>query len=401
MALVTVTLPGGNGNFTNLAVEKDAKAALTSAIKNLFNENSPNITPNEIASGVDGTKGFFNLVLDGALASTTIVAGSNVQALFDTGLGQDTLLGNSATTLFFANNAGDSISSTAAASTIIGGAGSDTVSAQGNISAYLEGGSNQVNLSNGALDLLGTGGNDTVNVIAGSNTVTAAYKTTIDLSGDGTKDKISLATGSTVSITGSNVVATITGNNETIYINGSNESISLIGSGDKVIFVGGSNDTVTYSSPGKGGGNGNGHSATVIGGGDDHDKGKGHAVLGSGSSTIHGHKAAFAHVPGEHNVFTAGQHSATMSGALADTVGGTDLFKLDAAVRSHHTITAFSSQSDTISIAHVTEKQLRVGFAHATITGGGAHTTTILTADHTRITIVGDRVLRSDLKPDN
>jgi predicted regulator of Ras-like GTPase activity (Roadblock/LC7/MglB family) len=400
MALVTVTLPGGNGNFTNLAVEKDAKATLTSAIKNLFNENKPNITPNEIASGVDGTKGFFNLVLDGALASTTITAGANVQALFDTGLGKDTLLGNNATTLFFANNDGDSISSTAAASTIIGGTGSDTVSAQGNISAYLEAGSNQVNLSSGSVSLLGTGGNDTVNVVAGSNTVTADYKATIDLSGNNTKDKLALANGSTVSITGSNVVTTITGNNETIYINGSNESISLVGSGDKVIFVGGSNDTVTYSSPGKGNGKGH-HSATVIGGGDDHGNGKGHSVAGSGTSTIHGGKAVFTHVAGEHNVFTASQHAETMAGALHDTVGGTDLFKLDAAAHSHHTITAFSSQSDTISIAHLTARQLKVGFAHATITGGGAHTTTILTADHTKITIIGDRVLRSDLKPDN
>lgn len=397
MALATVTLPGGNGNFTTLTVEKDAKAVLTSAIKNLFNEAAPNITANEIASGVDGTKGFFNLVLDGALASTTVVAGSNVQALFDTGLGQDTLLGNNATTLFFANNAGDSISSTAAASTIIGGAGSDTVSAQGNVTAYLEGGNNQLNIGNGSANLLGTGGNDTVNVVAGSNTVTAAYKATFDLSGDNTKDKLTLANGSTVSITGGNVVATITGNNETIYINGSNESISLVGSGDKVIFVGGSNDTVTYTTPGNG--HGKGHSATVIGGGDDHGKGKGLGVAGSGTTTIHGGKAVFTHAAGEHNVFTAGRQSDTMTGALGDTKGGSDLFRLDAATHSHHTIAAFSNQSDTISIAHVTERQLKVGLAHATITGGGAHTTTIFSADNTKITIIGERLLASDIKP--
>ena len=394
MALVTVTIPGANGNFTSLGVEKDAKAALTTAIKNLFNSSAPNITANEIASGVDGTKGFFNLVLDGALASTSITAGANVQALFDTGLGQDTLVGNSATTLFFANNAGDSISSSAAASTIIGGAGSDTVSAQGAVSAYLEAGNNQVNLSNGSVSLLGTGGSDKVNVVAGSNTVTAAYKATIDLSGANTKDKVTLADGSTVSVTGGSVVATITGNNEAIYINGSNDSLNLVGSNDTVIFVGGGNDTITYSSPGKS----QGHSATVIGG---DGKGKGHSTVvggGGAGSTIHAGHAVYTHIAGEHNVFTAARQSDTMVGALHDAKGGSDLFKLDASVHSHHTITAFSNQSDTISISHITERQLKVGLAHATITGGGSHTTTIFTADNTKITIIGDRVLGSDIK---
>ncbi|HEX4505628.1 MAG TPA: hypothetical protein VH722_07840 [Alphaproteobacteria bacterium] len=395
MALVTVTLPGGNGNFTSLAVEKDAKAALTSAIKDLFNQAGPNITANEIASGVDGTKGFFNLVLDGALASTTVVAGTSVQALFDTGLGQDTLIGNAATTLFFANNAGDSISSTAAAATIIGGAGSDTVSAQGMVSAYLEAGNNQVNLSNGSVSLLGTGGNDTVNVLAGSNTVTAAYKATIDLSGDNTKDKLTLADGSTVSITGGSLVATITGNNETIYVNGTGDSVNLVGSNDTVIFVGGANDTITYSAPGKS----SSHSATVIG---SDGKGKGQSSVAAGkgaASTIHAGHAVYSHIAGEHNVFSAGRQSDTMTGALRDAKGGSDLFKLDASVHSHHTITAFSSQADTISISHITQHQLKVGLAHATITGGGSHTTTIFTADNTKITIVGDRVLSSDIKP--
>ena len=367
MALATVSIPGSNGNFTTLTVEKDAKAALTSAIKNLFNQAAPNITANEIASGVNGMKGFFNLVLDGALASTSITAGANVQALFDTGLGHDTLVGNSATTLFFANNAGDSISSSATASTIIGGTGSDTVTAQGIVSAYLEGGNNQVNLSNGSVSLLGTGGKDTVNVVAGSNTVTAAYKATIDLSGDNTKDKVTLADGSTVSMTGGSVVATITGNNETIYVNGSHDSVNLVGSNDTVIFVGGGNDTITYSSPGKS----QGHSATVIGG-----DGNGQRAIprswgaAESGSTIHAGHAVYTHIAGEHNVFTAARQSDTMVGALHDAKGGSDLFKLDASVHSHHTITAFSNQSDTISISHITERQLKVGLAHATITGG-------------------------------
>lgn len=399
MALQTVSLPGGNGGFTAIPVEKDAKATLTTAIKNLFNAAGSNITANEIASGQDGMKGFFNLVLDGALAPTTIMAGANVQALFDTGLGSDTLVGNKATTLFVANSAGDSISSAAAAATIIGGSGSDTVSASGAVTAYLEGGDNVVNESGGTLDLLGKGGNDTVNVVAGKNTINATYKATVNLTGNGTHDQVSLSTGSTVSITGSNVVATITGNNETIYINGSNESINLVGSGDKVIFVGGSNDTITFSSPGKGGGNGgHGHSATVIGGGDDHGKSKGHSITGP-DTTIHGGKAVFTHVAGERNVFSATGHADTMIGALHDrTAGGGDLFKLDAAARSTHMITAFSSQHDTISLSHTSHKQLVNDLRHATVTGGGAHTTTIFTADNTKITIVGDRVLASDIK---
>jgi hypothetical protein len=401
MALATVTLPGGNGGFSAIPVEKDAKATLTTAIKNLFNSAGQNITANEIASGVDGTKGFFNLVLDGALAPTTITAGANVQALFDTGLGQDTLVGNAATTLFVANSAGDSISSAAAASTIIGGAGSDTVSAVGKVTAYLEGGSNQVNLGGGALNLLGTGGHDTVNVTAGKNTVTAAYKATLNLSGNGTTDQVTLGAGSTVFISGSNVTTNITGNNETIVITGSNEHINLIGTGDTIIIQGGTNDTITYSAPGKGGGKGGSHAATVIGGGD-HDKGKGHTattVGGSGAaSTIHGGRTTFTHVAGKHNVFTATQHADTMVGALHDKTGGSDLFKLDAAVHSTHTIKAFSSQHDTISIGHITQKQLAADLRHATVTGAGAHTTTIFSADHTKITIVGDRVLASDIK---
>src|SRR6185312_9031218 len=117
-----------------------------------------------------------------------------------------------------------------------------------------------------------------------------------------------------------------------------------------------------------------------------------------GTTTVHGGKAAFTHVAGEHNVFTASGHADTMTGALRDTLGGGDLFKLDAATHSRHTITAFSSQSDTVSIAHITQHQLKAGLAHATIAGAGAHTTTIFTADHTRITIIGDRVLTSDIK---
>jgi len=393
MALLTVTLPGGNGGFTAIPVEKDAKATLTTAIKNLFNAAGSNITANEIASGVDGTKGFFNLVLDGALAPTTVTAGANVQALFDTGGGQDTLVGNTATTLFVANSAGDSISSAAAASTIIGGAGSDTVSAVGSVTAYLEDGNNQVNLGGGALSLLGTGGDDTVNVVAGKNTVTADYKATLDLSGNGTTDQVTLAAGSSVYISGSNVTTNITGNHETIVITGSNEHINLIGSGDKIIIAGGTNDTITYSTPGKG----KGHAATVIGGGDD-SKGKKHITAGA-ASTIHGGRATFVHAAGEHNVFTGTRHADTMVGALHDKTGGSDLFKLDATVHSTHTITAFSSQHDTISIGHISQKQLVADLRHATITGAGAHTTTVFTSDNTKITIVGDRVLASDIKP--
>src|SRR6201996_1213551 len=263
MALQTVSLPGGSGGFTAIPVEKDAKTALTSAIKNLFTAAGSHITANEIASGVDGMKGFFNLVLDGALAPTTITAGSNVQALIDTGLGQDTLLGNAATTLFVANGDGDSISSSATASTIIGGAGSDTVSAVGKVSAYLEGGKNQVNFGGGALSLLGTGGNDTVNVVAGNNTVNVGYQATLALTGNGTNDQVTLASGSAVYVSGSNVTTNITGNNETIVLTGSNEHINLIGTGDTIIISGGTNDTITYSAPGKG----SSHAATVLGAG--------------------------------------------------------------------------------------------------------------------------------------
>jgi len=241
--------------------------------------------------------------------------------------------------------------------------------------------------------------------VAGSNTVTAAYKATLNLSGNGTTDQVTLAAGSKVFISGDNITTNITGNNETIIITGSNEHINLIGTGDTIIIAGGTNDTITYSAPGKGGGKGGAHAAaphaaTVIGSGDD-GKGKGHTATigGSGAgSTVHGGRAAFTHIAGEHNVFTGTRHADTMVGALHDKKGGGDLFKLDAAVHSTHTINAFSSQHDTISIGHISQKQITAALRHATITGGGAHTTTFLTADHTKITIVGDRVLASDIK---
>jgi hypothetical protein len=405
--VATVTLPGGNGSFTAIPVGQDAKTALTAAIKNLFNAAGSNITANELPSGVNGMQGFFNLVLDGQLAATTIAAGTNVQAIFDTGLGQDTLVGNSATTLFVANSAGDSISSSAAASTIVGGAGSDTVSATGAVSAYLEGGSNLVNLAGGALSLLGTGGNDTVNIVSGSNTVTAAYKATVDLTGNGTKDQITLADGSTVSVTGGGVVATVTGNNETIYINGSNESINLVGSGDTVIFIGGSNDTITYTNPGKA----HSHSATVIGGGDDHGHGHGHdkgygnakgngpghgetIVAGAGSaSTIHGGHADLTRAGGR-AVFV-GRHADTLVGATHDTTAGSGLFRLDTATRGSQTTAAFSNQHDTVAINHLVGKQHKIGFEHATIAGGGA---TFFTSNNTKITLLGDTVSPTTFK---
>lgn len=386
-----VTLPGGGGNFTSIAVPHDAKTALTTAIKNLFNAAGSNITANEIASGVDGMKGFFNVVLDGALAATTISAGTNVQALIDTGLGKDTLIGNQSTTLFVANGAGDSISSMAT-STIIGGAGDDTVSVVGNATAYLEGGNNLVQLNGGSLNLLGTGGSDTVNVVGGSDTVSVAYKATVALTGSGTTDQLNLATGSTVDISGNNISATIGGNNDTIVFTGSNEHILLTGKGDTIIISGGNNDTITYST---GGGGSEKHDATAIGGGhgghgphSDHPKG----------ATLHGGTAAFTHTAGATSVYAAGAHSDTLVGALGDTTGAGDLFKFDAKTHSHHTIAAFSSSQDTISMLHADRTQIADALRHATITGGGAHTTTVFALDNTKITIIGDRVLASDLK---
>jgi hypothetical protein len=397
----TVTLPGGNGSFTVIPVGQDAKMALTAAIKNLFNAAGSNITANELPSGVNGAQGFFNLVLDGQLASTTIAAGANVQAIFDTGLGQDTLVGNSATTLFVANGAGDSISSSAAASTIVGGAGSDTVSANGAVSAYLEGGSNLVNFAGGALSLLGTGGNDTVNIVSGSNTVTAAYKATVDLTGNGTKDQITLADGSTVSVTGGGVVATVTGSNETIYINGSNEIINLVGSGDTVIFVGGSNDTITYTNPGKA----HEHSATVIGGGDDrgrgHDRGKGNGA-GHGETIVAGARSAST-IRGGHADLTraggravfVGRHADTPVGAMHDTTAGSALFRLETAARGGPNTAAFSNQHDTVTINSLVGRQHKIGMEHTTVGGGGA---TFFTSNNTKITLLGDTVSPTTFK---
>jgi hypothetical protein len=134
-------------------------------------------------------------------------------------------------------------------------------------------------------------------------------------------------------------------------------------------------------------------------GGDGNGKGKGHTIAASGMTTIHGGKAVFTHIAGEHNVFTAGRQSDTMTGALHDAKGGSDLFKLDATAHSSHMITAFSNKGDTVSISHVTDREIKAGLHHATITGGGAHTTTIFSADNTKITIIGDRVLGSDIKP--
>jgi hypothetical protein len=394
--MATVTLPGGNGNFTTLAVSQDAKAVLTTAIKNLFNAAGSNITANEIASGVAGEKGFFNLVLDGGLQSTKITAGANVQALFDTGLGQDTMIGNASTTLFTANNAGDSISSIAT-STIIGGTGNDTVSVVGKASAYLEAGDNLVQLSGGSVSLLGTGGNDTVKVLTGANTVSAAYKATVDLTGSGTTDSVTLAAGSNVGVSGNNINTTISGNNETIRVSGSNEHIQLIGTGDTIIISGGTNDTITYAAPSKQ----SSHAATQMGGGHSGSSLSGHgatSVAGSGTgATLHGGTAGFTHHIGAQNVYTAGTRSDSMSGALTDTKGG-DLFKFDASTHSQHVITAFSSQRDTISIAHADRTQVADALKHATVVGSGAHTTTIFGLDNTKITIVGDRVLASDIK---
>ena len=66
-----VTLPGGGGNFTSIAVPHDAKTALTAAIKTLFNAAGSNITANEIASGVSGAKGFFSTMVPEYLSFTS------------------------------------------------------------------------------------------------------------------------------------------------------------------------------------------------------------------------------------------------------------------------------------------------------------------------------------------
>jgi len=391
-----VTIPGGNGNFSSISVPSDAKTALTTAIKSLFAAAGSNITANEIASGVDGTKGFFNIVLDGALGATTISAGANVQALVDTGLGQDTLVGNQATTLFVANSAGDSISSMAT-STIIGGAGNDTVSVVGNATAYLEGGNNLVQLSGGALNLLGTGGNDTVNVLSGANTVSVSYKATVELTGSGTTDQLSLGAGSTVDVAGNNISATIGGNNDTIVFTGSNEHILLTGKGDTIVISGGTNDTITYT----GTGSAVKHAtATAAGGGHKGHSSQGDSLSSGGhaAATLHGGAAGFTHIVGATGAYTAGAQSDTLIGALGDTTDAGDLFRFNAKVHSHHVIAAFSSSQDTISLLNTDRTQVNEALRHATISGGGAHTTTIFALDNTKITIIGDRVLASDIK---
>ena len=323
-----------------------------------------------------------------------ISAGANVQALFDTGLGQDTLLGNAATTLFVANGAGDSISSIADASTIIGGAGSDTLSAVGSVTAYLEGGNNLVQSERRSFgDLLGTGGNDTVNVVSGSDTVSVSYKATVALSGSGTTDQLNLATGSTVDISGNNISATIGGNNDTIVFTGSNEHVMLTGKGDTIIISGGTNDTITYSTPGKGGGKGHAHAATVIG---SDGKGKGHgphwrrsadrapprpSMAGARPLPISRASTACSPAPGIPTRWRA----RCMTRRAAVTCSSSTR-KPTATIRSPPS----QVQQDTISIAPCGPEtdRGRPALKHATITGGGAHTTTMFAArqyqDHDR-----------------
>lgn len=379
--MATVSIPGGGGSFTTIQIGNDAKTVVAGAIKQLFTTAGKNITANEIASGVDGDKGFFNLVLDGALKATKIIAGANVQALIDTGLGSDTLIGNKSTTLFIGNNDGDSISSVTK-STIVGGAGNDTVVVTGSATAYLEGGNNLVSVSAGAVTLAGTGGNDTVDVGGGANTVSAAYKVTIDLMGKGGTDELDLAKGSTVKISGSNITTVINGSDETITISGSNEHISLTGSGDTVIIAGGSNDTITYSSPTP---TKLGHlAASAVGGagGTHHTVG----IAASTGATLSGGETANL----THRAVT--QHIAHTS-PLADTLGGT-MFKFDASAHSNHQITSFSSMQEQTAIALAAHQHSLAALKEVTMAGG--HARTIFTLNHDKITILGERIIMPD-----
>jgi hypothetical protein len=239
----TVTLPGAGGNYTGLTVPTDAKAVLATAIRNLFHAAGRHTVANEIASGMAGKSGYFNAVIDGALDGTTIQAGKFVQAIFDTGLGKDTLLGNKSTTLFLANNQGDYIRSVAD-STIIGGRGSDTISVTAKALIYLENGKNQVQLSGGNITLAGQGGQDTVNVIKGKNTVNARYETSVNVTGANQKDILNLAKNSTVKIGADHSAVTVSGNNETIVLRGNDDKVFVRGVNDTIKIEGGTNDTI-------------------------------------------------------------------------------------------------------------------------------------------------------------
>jgi hypothetical protein len=379
MAGASVSLPGGSGSFTTFNIGSDAKKAVTAAIKQLFNAAGQNITANEIASGVDGDKGFFNVVLDGALKATTITAGNNVQALIDTGLGHDTLVGNASTTLFVGNSQGDSFSSMATASTIVGGAGNDTVAITGgSATAYLEGGNNLVNVSGGAVTLSGTGGTDTVNVAGGANTVSAAYKATIDIIAGGT-DTISLAKGSQVNISGNNVNAVITGSNETITITGSNEYINLIGKNDTIIVSGGSNDTITYSDGTAGKHRGSDDSATTAGGAAEGHHGRGEDTLGGmGATLAGGEKTDFLH----HN----NRHSGVPVKLIGDTKISGGVFSFDAKAHGSSQTVSFSSIQGPIATAHALSMQRIAALKGATTLAGGAHSGTTFTVNHDKIT---------------
>src|SRR6202041_3238253 len=131
--MVNVTLPGSGKNaIVNIATGTDASAALTTAIKSLFTAAGKNTTYNPVASGVAGSSGFFNIVLENAASKVSASAGTGVQAIIDVGKGSDTLTGGASTTLIVGNAAGDSISTAATGvASVFGGVGSDTVKVGG------------------------------------------------------------------------------------------------------------------------------------------------------------------------------------------------------------------------------------------------------------------------------
>jgi hypothetical protein len=299
----TVTLPGGGALKYVIPIGKDAEKALAAAIKSEFVAAGQNITMNVVDSGAAGTSGFFNAVLGASATNDTLVAGKDVQAIFDVGTGADTLIGGKSTSLIYANaqaTNGDSISVT----------GQSTV--------------------------FGTAGNDTLSVINGSAT-------------------------------------------------------SYLGGGNDVIKLFGSSDTLTVGGTGLASVVGSGATSTVFLG-----KGATTVTAGSGDMSVVGGKGSFnfTHGAGGNDTVNILNNHGTdsLTGALGDAKGGSDLFDISAKAGGKYVINAFSSTSDTIKISGASQKEITTALKNAHTVQSGGVTVTTLTVGHDKMTIVGGAV---------
>ena len=359
----TINITGGSNTVTTFGAE-NIKITASGRKDNLMLGGKSTVSIDGTGSSTvtaNGTKLSFalsatavNLTLSGAHDTVSITAGKNMVSASG-----DELV---------------KITGSGGADTLSVGSKSTIYAGGAKIGAVLVKSSDQtvtINGTDAVLTLSGSGDSvmikntdDTVNITAGKQSVTATKATHVKISGNGGNDTLSLAAGSTIALSGRDVIHLVGGG-----------PLKIAPASSATIF--GGSAALTF---------------TAAKGGSDM------VILGSGAATLtagaNAHEtfvatdgnAVFKHGVGGTDLFYGGSKHDTMSGAGNDRKGS-DTFLFESTQKGGtHLITAFKSGQDHIDLIGYSAKAIAAALANQKYSHG---TAVITLADHTKITVTG------------